>query len=196
MAKDPFDRLTKICRNSAVEISGIMDTKEDNREIYIGGFQIDDRDMIENATSRSVEYNISEYLCDSVYRLSLIDSPVFIRFHTHPVSGVPGLSKADTKILKYLQELATRVYKSNANNGNLVIEGIITRSEIAFYTYDLRENKPVRLTFFVGGIELIPSMEQSVLQRFIEAFKAGWQEVGNKINSKFLLKKNKNSCSH
>lgn len=38
MAKDPFDRLTKICRNSAVEISGIMDTKVDNREIYIVGF--------------------------------------------------------------------------------------------------------------------------------------------------------------
>ncbi len=175
MAKDTFDRLTKICRNSAVEISGIMDTEADNREIYIVGFQIDDGDMIENATSRSIRYNHLEYLCDSVYRLSLIDNPVFIRFHTHPGSGLPGLSKADTEALKYLQELTTRVHKSNSNNGNLVIEGIITSSEIAFYTYDLSLDKSVRLPFFVDGVEQIPSIEQSVLQRFMNAFGMGYQ---------------------
>ena len=129
--------------------------------------------MIENATSRSIRYDHLEYLCDSVYRLSLIDSPVFIRFHTHPGSGLPGLSKADTEALKYLQGLTTRVHKSNSNNGNLVIEGIITSSEIAFYTYDLSLDKSVRLPFFVDGVEQIPSIEQSGLQRFMKAFRDG-----------------------
>ena len=175
MDKNTFDRLTDICRNSLIEKSGIMNTAVDNEEIYIVGFQIDDRDMIENATSRSIRYNHLEYLCDSVYRLSLTDSPVFIRFHTHPGSGLPGLSKADTEALKYLQGLTTKVYKSNSNNGNLVIEGIITSSEIAFYTYDLSLDKSVRLPFFVDGVEQIPSIEKSGLLTVIEALKKGFQ---------------------
>ena len=175
MDKNTFDSLTEICRNFPIEKSGIMNTEVDYEDIYIMGFQFDDSDMIKNATPASIRYDRLDYLCDGVHRISFTDSPVFIRFHTHPGSGLPGLSKADTEALKYLQGLTTKVYKSNSNNGNLVIEGIITSSEIAFYTYDLDSDKSVRLPFFVDGVERIPSIEQSVLQRFMNAFGKGYQ---------------------
>lgn len=169
-----FNKFIELCRCSKDEISGIMDTQINNGEIFIVGIKLDGNDVIKNANSKSIHYNLKEYLTQTVYELAFTDSPVYIRFHTHPsLDGAPCLSKADTDNLKYVQSLTKKVAKVNSNNCTKVIEGIITRSEITFYTYDLESNKIIRLPFFVDGIEKIPSIEKSKFQIFKEGFLEG-----------------------
>lgn len=99
---------------------------------------------------------------------------VYIRFHTHPTfTGIPGLSQADVDNLKYVQILSQTVAKSNATASTEVIEGIVTDSEIAFYTYDLESDKPIRLPFFVDRFEKILSTEKSKFQAFKNGFIEG-----------------------
>ena len=58
-------------------------------------------------------------------------------------------------------DLMKKVVKTNVNNFITVIEGVVTNSEIAFYTYDLESGKEIRLPFFVDGIEKIPTTEKT-----------------------------------
>jgi len=173
MSESQFEKLTQLCRNSIDEISGIMNTQVNNGEIFIVDFKLDEGDIIENANSHEIIYNSKEYITKTVYELAFTNSHVYVRFHTHPGNGLPGLSKADTDNLKYIQSLTKKVAKINTNNCTKVIEGIITNSEIAFYTYDLESDKKIRIPFFVNGIEKIPSIEKSKFQIFKEGFIEG-----------------------
>lgn len=169
-----FNKLIELCRSSIDEISGIMNTKVNNDEIFVVGIKLDEADEIKEANSTSIHYNLKEYLTKTVYELAFTNSPVYIRFHTHPsLNGAPSLSKADTDNMKYVQSLTKKVTKINSNNCTRVIEGIITRSEIAFYTSDLDSDKVIRLPLFVDGIEKIPSIEKSKFQIFKEGFLEG-----------------------
>ena len=80
-----------------------------------------------------------------------------------------------------MQGLANRVSNLKTNNYVTVIEGIITNSEIAFYTYDLDANEVKRFQFFVDGCEKIPSIEKSNFQNFKDGFLAGIKK-SKKIN--------------
>ena len=174
MTESQFDKLTQLCRNSRNELSGIMNTQVNNGEIFIVGVKLDESEIIESSNSHEIIYNSKEYITKTVYELAFTNSPVYIRFHTHPtIAGLPGLSKADTDNLKYVQSLTKKVAKLNTNNCTKVIEGIVTDSEIAFYTYDLDSNKAIRLPFFVDGIEKIPSMEKSKFKAFKDGFLEG-----------------------
>lgn len=174
MSEIQFNKLTELCRNSRKELSGIMNTQVSNGEIFIAGIKLDENDVIKSANSRQIVYDI-KYLTKTVYELAFTNSPVYIRFHTHPLFyGAPWLSKADTKNLKYVQSLTKKVAKINSNKCTKVIEGIITSSEIAFYAYDLDSDKIIRLPFFVDGVEKIPfAIEKSKFQNFKEGFLEG-----------------------
>lgn len=174
MSENQFDKLTKLCRSSRSELSGIMTAKVHNGEIFIVGAKLDESGIIKSSNSHEIIYNSKEYITNTIYELAFTNSPVYIRFHTHPTfAGIPGLSQTDTNNLKYVQSLSQTVTKSNATVSTEVIEGIVTDSEIAFYTYDLESDKPIRLPFFVDGIERIPSMEKSKFQAFKDGFIEG-----------------------
>lgn len=174
MSEIHFNKFIELCRKSKYEISGIMNTKVVFDEIFVVGIKLDDDEVIDEVKRNSIHYKFKEYLTKTVYELAFTNSPVYIRFHTHPsFDGAPALSKADIDNLKYVQSLTKKVAKINANNCTKVIEGIITRSEIAFYTYDLDSDKIIRLPFFVDGIEKIPSIEKNILQLFKESFTGG-----------------------
>lgn len=174
MSEIQFNKFIELCRSSRDELSGIMNTQVNNDEIFVVGIKLDENDVIKESNSKSIHYNLKEYLTKTVYELAFTNSPVYIRFHTHPsLDGAPCLSKADTDNLKYVQNLTKKVSKVNSNNCTKVIEGIITRSEIAFYTYDSDSDKVIRLPFFVDGVEKIPSIEKSKFQVFREGFLEG-----------------------
>lgn len=174
MSEKQFNKFIELVRSSKKEIGGIMHTQVHNGEIYIVDVELDGSNMIESSSPSKIVYNYKEYLTRTIYELAFSNSPVYIRFHTHPsFGGAPGLSKQDIYTLKYTQGLTQKVKKINSNNCPKVVSAIITSSEIAFYTYDLDSDKIVRLPFFVDGIEKIPSLEKSKFQVFKEAFIEG-----------------------
>lgn len=174
MSEIQFSKFTDLCRSSRKELSGIMNVQENNGEIFIVGMKLDEKEVIKTSNSSMIVYNLKEYLTKTVYELAFTNSPVYIRFHTHPsFGGAPALSDADTDNLKYVQNLTKEVSKINSNNCTKVIEAIITSSEIAFYTYDSASDKIIRIPFFVNGIERIPSTEKSKFQVFKEGFLEG-----------------------
>ena len=173
MSESQFKNLTQLCRNSTDEISGIMNIQLNNGEIFIVDIKLDDDDIIKSANSHEIIYNFKEYIIKTVYEIAFSNCPIYIRFHTHPDNGLPNLSETDIDNLKYIQSLTKKVAKINEKDCTKVIEGIVTNSEIAFYTYDLESNKEIRLPFFVDGIEKIPSIEKSIFQIFKESFREG-----------------------
>lgn len=174
MSKSQFEKLIKLCRISQHEISGVMNTQSIDGEICILNIKLDERDIIESANSHEIIYNSSEYITKTIYELASANSPVYIIFHTHPSFGSsPCLSKPDTDNLKYIQSLTKKVANININADTKVIEAIITRSEIVFYTYDLDNDEIIRLPFFVDGVERVPSFEKGRFQAFKEGFLEG-----------------------
>ena len=150
--------------------------------IYIVGINLDSPDFIVSSNSNEVVFDTEKYITKAVYDLTFTEDLVYIRFHTHPLfSGVAGLSKTDVSTLKYMQGLASRVSNLKTNYYVTVIEGIITNSEIAFYTYDLEANKVRRFQFFVDGCEKIPATEKRGFQIFKDGFLAGIKK-SKKIN--------------
>lgn len=174
MTSVQFDKLTELCRSSKYELSGIMDTQVNNGEIFVVGVKLVENKVIEKSNSHMIVYNRKEYLTKTIYELAFNNSPIYIIFHTHPsFDGELGLSEADINNLKYVQELAKKVVKINSNNCTKVISGIVTGSEIAFYTYDKNSDKVTRLPFYVNGVEKIPSFEKSKFQVFKDSFLEG-----------------------
>lgn len=75
--------------------------------------------------------------------------------------------------IEYVESLTNKVpYGNNIE----VIEGIITRHEIAFYSYDTNKKKLNRLPLFINGKEIIPSTEQGLIQAFKNGFALGRQK--------------------
>lgn len=174
MPENQFDKLTKLCRSSRSELSGIMNAKVHNGEIFIVGAKLDESGIIKSSNSHKIIYNSKEYIANTIYEFAFTNSPVYIRFHTHPTfTGILGLSQADVDNLKYVQILSQTVAKSNSTASTEVIEGIVTDPEIAFYTYDLEPDKPIRLPFFVDRFEKILSTEKSKFQAFKNGFIEG-----------------------
>ena len=174
MTELQFNKLIQLCCSSRKELSGTMSAQIYNDELYINGVKLYEDEIIEESSSNEIQFNLKEYITKTVYELAFDKSPVYIKFHTHPLfNGAPGLSKADINNLKYVQGLTEKISKINSNGNITVIEGIITESEIAFYTYDLEKEKVVRLPFFVDGVEKIPSLEKSKFQLFKEGFLEG-----------------------
>lgn len=174
MSEIQFNKLIELCQNSKKELSGIMSTEVKNEEIFITDIKLDDKDVIKSSNSSQIIFDTKEYLTKIIYELAFTNSPVYISFHTHPgFAGAPYLSKADTDNLKYVQSLTKKVNKTNSSNSTTVIEGIITNSEIAFYTYDLDCEKIIRIRFLVDGVEKIPSIEKGQVKVFKESFLEG-----------------------
>lgn len=179
MSESQFDKLTQLCKNSRDELSGTMNAQVTNGEIYVVSVNLDESNIIDRANSHEIIYNSKEYITKTAYELAFANSPVYIRFHTHPLfGGAPGLSKPDTDQLKYVQSLAKNVAKITCNDYTKVISGIVTDSEIAFYTYDLDSDRVIRIPFFVDGNEKIPSTEKSKFQIFKEGFLEGRRKAG------------------
>ena len=92
-------------------------------------------------------------------------------FHTHPgLRGAPRLSDADKDMLKYIQSLTKKI---PGKENTLVIEGIITRQEIAFYSQDENTQEILNIPLFVNGIEKKLSKNQNFLEAFREGFRRG-----------------------
>ena len=182
MSEILFNELIRLCKNSKRELSGTMKVKVSGEDIYIVGINLDSPDFIVSSNSNEVVFDTEKYITKAVYDLTFTEDLVYIRFHTHPLfSGVAGLSKTDVSTLKYMQGLASRVSNLKTNDYVTVIEGIITNSEIAFYTYDLEANKVRRFQFLVDGCEKIPATEKRGFQIFKDGFLAGIKK-SKKIN--------------
>ena len=92
-------------------------------------------------------------------------------FHTHPgLRGAPKLSDADKDMLKYIQSLTKKI---PGKENTLVIEGIITRQEIAFYSQDENTQEILNIPLFVNGEEKKIVEYRGFLDSFKEGFKKG-----------------------
>ena len=92
-------------------------------------------------------------------------------FHTHPgLRGAPRLSDADKDMLKYIQSLTEKI---PGKENTLVIEGIITRQEIAFYSYDENTQEILNIPLFVNGEEKKIVEYRGFLDSFKEGLKKG-----------------------
>ena len=130
--------------------------------------------MKQNQNFHKITFNMPEYITKIIYELMLTNNQIYIRFHMHPMfNKASTLSKADIDFLKYIQCLSKKITKNDHKNYTKIIEGIISNSEIAFYTYDLDSNSIVRLPLFCDGMEIIPSSEKNIFQIFNEAFSKG-----------------------
>ncbi len=183
MSGQQFDKLTELCRNTSQEFGGTMNTivMDDDVCVVDNGIILDSSELIESASPRFIKYNPEEYITMVVYDIGFSNSPVYIRFHTHPSeTALPSPSQADAELLKRVQEISTKLRKTTPYGEVTVIEEIITYSEIAFYTYDLEADKATRLPLFVDGTEKIPDFEKSTFQRCKEGFLKGLSKVKNK----------------
>lgn len=171
ISSEHFNNLIKLCKNSRNELSGTMNTKLDNDDVYIVGINLDSKDMVKSAKRTKVEYNVKEYITNTVYDIAFSKNKVYIRFHTHPSFGsAPRPSKADIETLKYTQGL---VHRAKPDDLISVVEGIVTDKEVAFYFYDSNKDSVERLPLFIDGVEKIPNSEKSILQVFKESFAEG-----------------------
>ncbi len=174
MTETVFNKLICLCQSSKRELSGVINTIVDDEEIYVLDFKLDDNLLIKSSNSHEIVFNKSEYITKIIYELMLTNNQIYIRFHTHPMfNKASTLSKADIDSLKYIQCLSKKITKNDHKNYTKIIEGIISNSEIAFYTYDLDSNSIVRLPLFCDGMEIIPSSEKNIFQIFNEAFSKG-----------------------
>lgn len=113
---------------------------------------------------------------DSKNNLGFISHRYILLYYVSYASKInwaPKLSAADIETLEYVESLTNKVpYGNNIE----VIEGIITRHEIAFYSYDTNKKKLNRLPLFINGKEIIPSTEQGLIQAFKNGFALGRQK--------------------
>ena len=106
--------------------------------------------MKQNQNFHKITFNMPEYITKIIYELMLTNNQIYIRFHMHPMfNKASTLSKADIDFLKYIQCLSKKITKNDHKNYTKIIEGIISNSEIAFYTYNLDSNSIVRLPLFL-----------------------------------------------
>lgn len=168
MTEECYNNLLELSKTQKEEVGGIIQGKANGNDLLVDKISIHSDDVYQERTSSSLEYNVTKWIQKTVWDLFNTDIPYYIMFHTHPrLTGAPRLSAADVETLQYVKSLANKVPHSNNIE---VIEGIITRHEIAFYHYDTNKKEPERLPLFVNGIERKPSTEQGL----VEAFKNGF----------------------
>lgn len=151
ITEEYYNNLLKISKKTKEEISGTIQVKINSNDLLVDKILIDSDDIYQERTTSSIEYNTNKWIQKTVWDLFNAHTPYYIMFHIHPrLTGAPRLSTQDIETLEYVKSLANKV--PNGNNIE-VIEGIVTRSEIAFYTYDMNTKKIERLPLFVNGIE-------------------------------------------
>lgn len=177
MSEILFQKLIELCKKSKNEVSGVLQAKLNDDKIYISDVTFDSSSLIKDCSPRHITYKTDEYIVKIIYDMTFGNSLIYIQFHTHPGNlDAPKLSEADLNNLKYIQALAQRVKKIKKFKAILVIEAIVTSTEIAFYTFNPNTNKLIRLPFYVNGIEQIPSTEKTAFQLFKDGFKRGFKK--------------------
>ena len=148
-----------------------MQIKQSGNDIVIDKILIGDNDIYQERSPKYIEYDIEKWLPKTLWNLYVTDTPYYIMFHTHPgLRGAPKLSDADKDMLKYIQSLTKKI---PGKENTLVIEGIITRQEIAFYSQDENTQEILNIPLFVNGEEKKLSKNQSFLEAFREGFRRG-----------------------
>lgn len=174
MTGEYYNNLLKISKEAKEEISGIIQVKVNGNDLLVDKVLLDSGDVYQERTSSFIEYNTNKWIQKTAWDLFNTNTPYYIMFHTHPgLTGAPRLSATDIETLKYVKSLANKV--PNGNNIE-VIEGVVTRREIAFYTYDMNTKKIECLPLFVNGREQKISAEEGI----IEAFKNGFIRGGKR----------------
>lgn len=174
MAEECYNNLIGLSKKYKEEVGETIQVKVSGNDLLINKVAIDSEDIYQERTSSSIEYNTNKWIQKTIWDLFHTDTSYYIMFHTHPkLTGAPKLSAADIETLEYVESLTNKVpYGNNIE----VIEGIITRHEIAFYSYDTNKKKLNRLPLFINGKEIIPSTEQGLIQAFKNGFALGRQK--------------------
>ncbi len=171
MREDQFNNLIQLNRSNKEEISGTMQIKKSGNDILIDKILIDSNDIYQERNTKYIQYDIEKWIPKTGWDLYVTDTPYYVMFHTHPgLRGAPRLSDADKDMLKYIQSLTKKI---PGKENMLVIEGVITRQEIAFYSYDENIQEISNIPLFVNGIEKKLSKNQSFLEAFQEGFRRG-----------------------
>ena len=169
MREDQFNNLIQLNKSNKEEISGTIQIKQSENDILIDKILIGDNDIYQERSPKYIEYDVEKWLPKTFWNLYATDIPYYVMFHTHPgLRGAPRLSDADKDMLKYIQSLTEKI---PGKENTLVIEGIITRQEIAFYSYDENTQEILNIPLFVNGEEKKLSKNQSFLEAFREGFR-------------------------
>ena len=159
--KEQYKELLNICRTNKKEVSGKMYFSQKGSKYFFDNYKMDDENIIAESNKERISFKLKELLEDFVFGTYRTTDENYVMFHTHPgFLGAVGLSDEDREFLKDMQEMASRVTKSDGNKSSIkVVSGVISRDKIGFYYYDtnLREFKRVRT--YVNGIEIIPDLE-------------------------------------
>ena len=169
MREDQFNNLIQLNKSNKEEISGTIQIMQSGNDILIDKILIGDNDIYQERSPKYIEYDIEKWLPKTFWNLYATDTSYYVMFHTHPgLRGAPRLSDADKDMLKYIQSLTEKI---PGKENTLVIEGIITRQEIAFYSYDENTQEILNIPLFVNGEEKKLSKNQSFLEAFREGFR-------------------------
>lgn len=171
-----FNALIELYKKSNIEISGRLKGVKNENNFYVTDVKLDDMDDIKSASDKEIVFS-KNYFAKKLYDLAHHEGSEYVMFHTHPTSkiGSLALSEADEKMIKFIQTFPEKVGRKIT-----IIEGVITRGEIAFYFYDDNVDKIERLPLFVNGKEYIPLREQNIKSVFKTGFQRGRERSKNK----------------
>lgn len=161
LSKEQFKELLNICRNNKKEVSGKIRFIKEGDKYNFQNYKMNEKNIIFDSNKTTISFNLQELLQDLVFDTYSSNDDVYVIFHTHPgFIGAAGLSDEDREFLKYVQEIANQVTRSDGNKSAIqVVSGVICRDKIGFYYYDTNSKGFKRTRTYVNGIEIIPDLE-------------------------------------
>lgn len=157
MSKEMYEELRKRCAKTKVEISGIMSAERQGEDINIKEIWTD-INCIKSNSKKEINYDTDIYIDKTIDEM--LTNNIHIRYHTHPgFNSVAHLSQTDKRHTIGRNSIAGVLSKELNIPPITIIDGIVTRRDMAFYLYDEKNNANIRIPLFVDGKEIIPFHE-------------------------------------
>lgn len=152
-----YDELIKRCAKTKVEISGVMSAIKNGDDIIIKEIWTD-INCIKANTKKEIKYDTDIYIDKTIDEM--LKNDIHIRYHTHPgFNSIAHLSQTDKRHTIGRHDI-TNVLSEKLNIPPImIIDGVVTRRDMAFYLYDETKNRNIRIPLFVDGKEIIPFHE-------------------------------------
>lgn len=155
ITKAQHDSLLDFCRSSKIEQSAAIYEDVNGNDIMFKRLVPKRVSMYRNTTNETIIYYKSQYITHLLCRLKEAKE-VCVSCHTHPgLWHTANLSEADIERIKNDQAIANK-WAKHSGRKVLIVEGVISPIEIAFYYYDEQEQSIKRMPLFVDEIEKPP----------------------------------------
>lgn len=158
MSKEIYNELTRRCSKNRVELSGTLTVEQNKSDILIKEIWTD-INCIKSNDNKSITYDGNQYIKKTIKEM--VYNHIHVSYHTHPgLLGLPQLSDADKSHVRDRSIIGELVSEQYNLPSLVIIEGIVTDIEIAFYLYEERNDKFTHIPLFIDGKEMIPYYEK------------------------------------